>query len=63
MAYNGRVYLTFAAERSESEPGLPDSPVSENLRRARVPQMCPKRRCGTRPSFSPARRVSARGKK
>ena len=42
IAYNVPVYLTFAAERSESEPGLQEFICTQRIvEGSSVPQMCP----------------------
>ena len=48
IATNVPVYLTFAAERSESEPGQQEIVcLRRTVEGSSVPQMCPKRWCGT----------------
>ena len=48
ISHNVPVYQTFAAERSESEPGLQEIVcLRRTVEGSSVPQMCPKRWCGT----------------
>ena len=48
IATNVPVYLTFAAERSESEPGKQEIVcLRRTVEGSSVPQMCPRRWCGT----------------
>ena len=63
IAANGRVYLTFAAERSESEPGIQKLIcIQQIVKGSGVPPICPSGDAERAP-ISPSLRVSARGKK